>query len=317
MKKHLWWVVIVALGFSLVGQYTYRYSEVSKQMVAQAAYPAVADFREVISKANTVVQAEVVSVEAGPDNVTKLDPKSGEPNQESRLPTQRVTVRVLSSEKGNTAAGQELVIHRVGGELRFPTAPERGSIKGENNPETIPPPNALRKPDADSPAPAIPAPRGPDPNAPASVDVNILSLEGDPAYQVGEQVFLALEDRPGTQGVQQPVHPAGRYRVQADGVLQAVHDDEVSMSVAGRKVDEAASAARGETVIPTRPRVQRRVTTGGGETEPGAVGMPRTGSGSPMDAVNPVWFTWLGVAAIALGVSMLLLSLIPSRRRIR
>lgn len=315
MKKHLWWVAIVALGLALVGQYTYRYSEVSRQMIAQAAYPEVATFSEVINKASNVVQAEVISVEAGPDNVTQLDAKSGEPNQESRLPSQRVTVRVLSSEKGNTSAGQDLVIHRVGGEVQFPAAPQRGSIKGANNPETVPPPGGDRKLGPDSPAPAIPAARLRDPNAPASVAVKILSLEGDPAYTVGEQVFLALEDRPGVPGVQQPVHPAGRYSVQANGVLQAVFDDDVSLSVAGRQVAEAASAARGEVPIPTRPRVQRRVGTG--ETEPGTVGMPTTGSGSLMDAVDPVWFTWLGVAVIALGLLMVLVSLIPSRRRIR
>lgn len=315
MKKHLWWVVIVALGLALVGQYTYRYSELSRQMVAQVAYPPVASFSEVINKANNVVQAEVISVEAGPDNVTKLDPKSGEPNQESRLPTQLITVRVLSAEKGNTSAGQDLVIHRTGGEIQLPAAPERGSIKGANNPEVVPPPPGGRKPGANSPAPAIPAARPVDPNAPGSVAVKILSLEGDPAYQVGEQVFLALEERPGAQGVYQPVHPAGRYRVLENGALQAVYDDDVSLTLNGRRVSDAASAARGELEIPTAPRVQRRVSTGG--TEPGTVGMPTTGSHSHTDAFNPVWFTWLGVVVIALGLVMLLVSLVPSRRRIR
>lgn len=310
MKKHLWWVAIVALGLALVGQYTYRYSELSRQMIVQVAYPPVASFSEVINKANNVVQAEVISVEAGPDNVTQLDAKSGEPNQESRLPTQRITVRVLSAEKGNTAAGQELIIHRVGGEVQFPAAPERGSIKGEDNPEVVPPPGGLRKPGPDSPAPAIPAARPVNPNAPASVAVKILSLEGDPAYQVGEQVFLALEDRPGAQGVLQPVHPAGRYLVLTSGVLQAVYDDDVSLTLNGLRVSDAASAARGELVIPTRPQVQKRVSTGG-------VGMPRTGSGSLMDPVDPVLFTWLGVALTALGLVMGLVSLLPRRRRTR
>src|SRR5688500_125285 len=150
MKKHFWWVAVVALGLALLGQYIYRYSELSRQMVAQVAYPPVASFAEVVDKASNVVQAEVVSVKAGPDNVTKLDPQSGEPNQESRLPTQHITVRVLSSEKGNTAAGAEMVIHRTGGELQLPTAPEQGSIKGENNPEVVPPPGGGRKPNADS-----------------------------------------------------------------------------------------------------------------------------------------------------------------------
>ena len=318
MKKQLWWVAIVALGLALAGQYTYRYSDVSSRITLKATYPEVASFQEVINRASNVVQGEVISVEAGPDNVTKLDAKSGEPNQESRLPTQRITLRVQSAEKGNTSAGQDLVIHRTGGELQLPAAPERGSIKGENNPQTVPPPNPGRKLGPDSPAPAVPAERPRNPNAPASVAVKIVFIDGDPEYQVGEQVFLALEDRPGAQGVQQPVHPAGRYRVQADGALQAVYDDDVSLSVEGRQVDEAASAARGEIEIPTRPRAQKRVTTGGAP-DPGAVGMPRTGahSHSPTDAVNPVWFTWLGVTVIALGLMMVLVSLIPSRRRIQ
>ncbi|MEO6458316.1 MAG: hypothetical protein ABIO92_08605 [Chloroflexia bacterium] len=313
MKKHLWWVAIVALGFALVGQYSYRYSELSKEMIVHVAYPPVASFREVTNKASTIVQAEVISIQAGPDNVTKLDPQSGEPNQESRLPTQLITVRVSSAEKGNTSAGQELVIHRTGGEIQSPPIPARGSIRGENRPETLPAPGT--KPGPDSPVPPPPPARVPDPNTPPQVPAQILNMEGDPAYAVGERVFLALEERPGAAGVHQPVHPAGRYRVQANNVLQAVFDDDVSQSVAGRQVAEAARAARGEVEIPTRPRVQRRVTTG--ETEPGTVGMPRTGSDSHTDVLNPVLFIWLGVAAIALGLVMGLVSLIPSRRRIR
>ena len=310
MKKHLWWVAIVALGLALVGQYTNRYSEISRQMIVQVAYPEVATFREVLNKANTVVQAEVLSVEAGPDNVTKLDAQSGEPNQESRLPTQRITVRVQSAEKGNAAAGQTLTIHRTGGQVQLPEAPARGSIRGANSPEVVPPPGGANKPAFDSPAPPPPPARVPDPNAPPPVSAQILNMEGEPPYTVGERVFLALEERPGAQGVQQPVHPAGRYRVQPNGVMQAVYDDQVSQSVAGRQVADAARAARGELEIPTRPSVQRRVGTG----EPG---MPTTGSHSHTEAFNPVWFTWLGVFVIALGVVMLFVSLIPSRRRIR
>jgi hypothetical protein len=309
MKKHLWWVAIVALGLALVGQYYYRYSVVSREMIVQVAYPEVASFREVTNRANNVVQAEVISIAAGPDNVTQLDPKSSEPNHESRLPTQLITVRVQSTEKGNAAAGQELVIHRTGGTLQLPAAPARGSIQGANRPETIPPP-AGAKPGPDSPAPAIPPARVPDPNAPAPVAAQVLNPEGDPPYTVGERVFLALEERPGSPGVQQPVHPAGRYRVQANGVLQAVFDDQVSQSVAGRQVADAARAARGELEIPTRPNVQRRVGTG----EPG---MPTTGSHSHTEALSPVLFIWLGVATIAFGLVLGLLSVIPSRRRIR
>ena len=129
MKKHLWWVAIVALGFALVGQYSYRYSELSKEMIVHVAYPPVASFKEVTNKASTIVQAEVISVQAGPDNVTQLDAQSGEPNQESRLPTQLITLRVQSAEKGNTAAGQELVVHRTGGQIQSPPIPARGRPK--------------------------------------------------------------------------------------------------------------------------------------------------------------------------------------------
>ena len=134
-----------------------------------------------------------------------------------------------------------------------------------------------------------------------------MTLEEDPPYQVGQHVFLALEDRPGSPDIKQIPHPAGRYTIDGNGVLQAVATDDVSQSVNGHPLSDAQSAAQGKSQIPTRPNVQKRVTT---------PGMPSTGV-----SVSPVIFTWLGLAIILLGVGLALVSfvprLIPRRRRDR
>jgi hypothetical protein len=135
--------------------------------------------------------------------------------------------------------------------------------------------------------------------------VNVVTLEEDPPYQVGQRVFLALEDRPGTPDVKQIPHPAARYLVDGNGVLQAVSPDNVSLSVSGHPVADAAAAAQGKGEIATRPNVQKRVTT---------PGMPSTGV-----QISPVVFSWLGLAIILVAIGLALVSfvprLIPRRKR--
>lgn len=64
------------------------------------------------SRADQIVLAEVVSVRAGADIVTA---QAGEPDGVDRIPTQRVTVRVLKSYKGTAQAGQQLTLFQTGG----------------------------------------------------------------------------------------------------------------------------------------------------------------------------------------------------------
>lgn len=311
MKKQLSWVVIVVLGLALVGQYIYGYSTLNSQSVVHAAYPPMRDFKEVVDKADTIVEGEVVRVEAGPDEVVQLAEPRDEPGGVDRIPSQRVTIRVRNTDKGTASAGQEIVVHRVGGQLQYPAAPQRGSIRGKDNPETLgPPPGQVgdKKPNPDSPAPQRPA-HQPDPNAPAGVQVKNYDLEGDPAYQVGDRVYLALQERPNEPGIKQPVHPAGRYLVRADGRLQGVADDDVSRSVNGRDIAEVRSAGRGERQIPNVPQGQQRVSTG---EEPG---MPRTGAEAMFDSTNPALFMWIGMGFVILGIVLGLVSYLPRRRR--
>jgi hypothetical protein len=309
MKKRLWWLVVVGLVLTLVGQYAYHYVNLPYEITTtHAAWRPVNSFADVLAMSSTVVDGDVVSISPGPDNVVQLDPKSTEPGGVDVLPTTMITIRVRSAEKGNAAAGQEITVHQTGGVVQYPQAPDRGSIQGKNNPEKVTAPQGLvgtKKPGEDTPAPPAPADRPSDPSAPGRVHVNVVTLEEDPPYQVGQHVFLALEDRPGASNVKQIAHPAGRYNVTANNVLQAVSPDDVSQSVNGHAVADAARAAHGQGEIPNRPNVQKRVTT---------PGMPSTGV-----QVSPVVFSWIGLAIILIAIGMALISfvprLIPRRKR--
>src|SRR6266508_6979524 len=135
MKKQLWWLVVAGLTLALVGQYAYNYANISKLSVAHAAWRPVASFRDVVNMASTVVDGDVVSIAAGPDNVVQLDPQSQEPGGADVLPTTRVTIRIRDAAKGNAAAGQQITVQQTGGTVQYPQAPARGSIQGQNSPE--------------------------------------------------------------------------------------------------------------------------------------------------------------------------------------
>ncbi|MCT2280187.1 hypothetical protein M3G91_21460 [Micromonospora chalcea] len=62
--------------------------------------------------AQQIVLAEVVSAQPGEDIVT---PAAGEPDGVSRIPTQRVTIRVVHPYKGTAKQGEQLVLFQTGG----------------------------------------------------------------------------------------------------------------------------------------------------------------------------------------------------------
>ncbi len=64
---------------------------------------------EAQEQASAIITAQVVAVEAAADIVV---PVTGEPNDEDRVPTQRITVAVLDVLKGNV--GQTLTLFRTG-----------------------------------------------------------------------------------------------------------------------------------------------------------------------------------------------------------
>jgi hypothetical protein len=68
--------------------------------------------KEARDHAQTIVLAQVVSVRAGDDIVTR---EPGEPDGVDRIPTQRVTVTVLQSFKGTATANQQLTLFQTGG----------------------------------------------------------------------------------------------------------------------------------------------------------------------------------------------------------
>jgi len=269
MRKKLWWVGVAVLTLALVGQYV-AYTQNHPPALGKAVWAfQPKSFADVVDNSQTVVQAQVVKVEAGPDIVTKAP---GEPNGEDRIPTQRVTVNVQSVDKGSTAPGQTLVVFRTGGETQAPAPPPRGSIPGQDTPEHLAPPKAAGggKGDSNAPAPDRPAHQT-STNAPASP--GIVAFEGfddDPVYVPGERYLLALTAGP--NDTLRPVSPEGRYRITGNNTLQAVTDSNVGASVNGVSVATAHAAAKGQASIPNRPGIQKRVTT-----EP-VPGMPTTGT---------------------------------------
>jgi hypothetical protein len=106
------------------------------------------------ARAQSIVLGEVVSVRRGDDIVTQ---QPGEPDGVDRIPTRRVTVRVITSYKGQAAPGTQLTLFQTGG-IVLPHAPEPGEA--------------------------------------AHTNVQQLVLEGDPAYRAGEQYLLMLEPGP-------------------------------------------------------------------------------------------------------------------------
>src|SRR6478672_2961931 len=118
-KKYAWWVAIGVLTLALVGQFTvYRLDHNPVQGHA-TWYFMPQSFGDVVNRANTIVEVQVLSVAAGPDIVTKLPQ---EPGGEDRIPTEQITVQVQGVDKGRSAAGQQLTIFRTGGD--HPTFPK-------------------------------------------------------------------------------------------------------------------------------------------------------------------------------------------------
>jgi len=288
MRKYLWWIGATVLALGLVAQYVvYRLDRPGGGNHAVWAFQP-ANFADVVNNSQVIVTAEVVAVEVGPDIVI---PAKGEPNGESRVPTQRIRVRVQDTDKGAASAGQELTIFHTGGVVKVPDAPAPGSINGKNNPEVIPPPKGVTdarrgdfsaKGDPNASAPDRPRQSVPA-NTPPDAGIVALMLDDDPAYHPGERWMLALVDGPG--GTMRPISPEGRYLIASDDTVHAVTTSEVGASVNGLPLSTVSSAAQGQTVIPNQGGVQKRVTT---------PGMPTTGQ---------QWqdlLLWTAVAAVAL-----------------
>ena len=153
------------------------------------------------AQAKAIVLAEVVGVRRGADIVTQ---QSGEPDGVDRIPTRRVTVKVLESYKGTAKAGSLVTLFQTGGTV-LPDAPAKGTK--------------------------------------ARTDVAQLVLEDDPAYRAGEQYLLMLEPGPsGTLRPVSP-EGRYRYDKRT-GALTATVKDDVAKSVAAQKLAALEPALR-------------------------------------------------------------------------
>ncbi|HET7477220.1 MAG TPA: hypothetical protein VFJ97_14525 [Dermatophilaceae bacterium] len=158
--------------------------------------------KEVRAHARSIVLAEVVSTAPGADIITR---QPNEPGGVDRIPTTRVTVKVVKGYKGLNKAGDELVLFQTGGVTQLPAAPAKGKT--------------------------------------AHSDVQQLVLEGDPAYKQGEQYLLMLE--PGPQGMLRPVSPQGRFRLdRSTGSLTSMVKDTATAELSGKKLTGVETTLR-------------------------------------------------------------------------
>ena len=151
MKKRLFWMSVALLALTLLGQVaTARLRGPTLMMHASWAFRPTS-FAQAREQAQLIVLAEVVSVKRGEDLVL---PAKGEPNDEDRIPTQQVQLKVLRGYRG-AEAGMILTLAQTGGAVQ-PPAPK----EGEKEPQT---------------------------------EVAQMVLEGDPLYRRGQRYLLLLE----------------------------------------------------------------------------------------------------------------------------
>ncbi|MCI0397413.1 MAG: hypothetical protein L0332_29425 [Chloroflexi bacterium] len=156
-------------------------------------------FETAVGDADLIVLANVVAVEAGNDIVHNA--RGHEPEGEVRIPTQRITIEVVEAYKGETKAGEQLVLFQTGG--------ERSEIVAQDE---------ERNQEINSP---------------------VMILEGDPLYEVGEQYLLLLV--PGPDNLLRSISPEGRYLVEQDGSLTPMVTNEATDTVRGKTVGELES----------------------------------------------------------------------------
>jgi hypothetical protein len=224
MKKHLLWVPAAALALTLAGQVATYYNQQPENSAAASWAFRPQSVQEARDKAHTIVRAQVVSVEKGEDLVV---PAKGEPTGEDRLPTQRITVKVTKSFKGNAQVGNTLTLFQTGGDVTpNPAAPAGG--QAQNKPEHREAPaggKASANPNGTPPAGdhAVGATQGP----------KRFVLEGDPLYKAGEEFVLLLEDGP--RGLLRPVSPEGRFKIE-NGTVKAMVTNAATRGVHGKPV---------------------------------------------------------------------------------
>jgi hypothetical protein len=197
MKRQLLlWLPAAAFSLALAGQvgyYAFGQPPVVETHASWAFKPK--NLAEAQAKAHTIVEGEVVSVAAGADIVTKAP---GEPNNEDRIPTQQIKLKVNKVQKGNVKVGQVVDIFQTGG---------------------------------------VTLPMGqPDGKQGARLQTHLVLLSDDPLYKAGEQYLLLLEDGP--RGMLRSISPEGRYRIESNGTVTPMIDNDVTAVVKGKSLRE-------------------------------------------------------------------------------
>src|SRR3954451_6478201 len=100
MKSRYGWIAGAALALALGGQGAYYHAQRPAVNVDASWFNHPKSLAEAKSKSSAIVLAQVVSAQRGADLVTVA---KGEPNDEDRIPTQQITVRVLKGYKGAKA----------------------------------------------------------------------------------------------------------------------------------------------------------------------------------------------------------------------
>jgi hypothetical protein len=197
MKKQLMWFPALAFALTLGGQAAFYANELPATELHASWKFKPTSIAEATDFAENIVQAEVVSVQRGADIVTAAP---GEPNNEDRIPTQVVTVKVLDSLKGSHNVGDSIQLFQTGG-LQMP--------------ETL-----TSEPSKDQ----------------VRIQAKKVVLEGDPLYIVGDQHLLML-DR-GIRGLEKTIAPQGRFKIERNNTLTPTVDDEVTAPVRGKSLSE-------------------------------------------------------------------------------
>lgn len=123
MKTRIWLATTLVLALAFLGQVAvYQAQRTANTMHASWTFHPKS-LREARNRAQSIVLAEVVSVERGEDLVTAAP---GEPNGVDRIPTQRVTLNVLKAYRGLTKQGDQLTVFQTGGTV-LPPAPAQGA----------------------------------------------------------------------------------------------------------------------------------------------------------------------------------------------
>jgi len=185
----------VALGALLVIQVALVMSRPPERRLHASWLNLANTLEEGAAQSDHVILGEVLEVRKGQDIVV---PAPGEPNDEHRVPTQIVKLRVEKAYKG--APGEVVELFQTG-----------QSTDAEVEPS--PSDDTHGKSRAKAPQPT-------------SGDARQNFLEDDPPYQVGEKYVLFLKDQQGAEGRptgrKRALAPEGRYQVTKNDKLKPV-----------------------------------------------------------------------------------------------